>query len=198
VLEKSRRVLGEEHPDVLFSMIRMGSLLLAEGKPDEAEPYFREALEKSHRVLGDENPTTLSSLSEMGLVLQAKGKLAEAEPYLHEALETNRRLFGEQDRSTLVLIRDMGSLLVDQGKAGEALALLAPAETAMRKEFTGARSTAPNGETNYLARYLTSLGMAHAALGQYSDAEANLIEASGILAASSYPNDLRDCTHALV
>jgi tetratricopeptide (TPR) repeat protein/tRNA A-37 threonylcarbamoyl transferase component Bud32 len=189
-LVKNRRVLGEEHPDVLPSISNMGFLLLAQGKLDEAEPYYREALEKAHRVLGDEHPSTVTFLYNMGQLLQAQGKLAEAEPYYREALEKRRRLLGEQHAYTLMSISSMGSLWVAEGKPSAAAALLAPAEAVMRKEFTG--------ENTYrLGKYLMNLGMARAALGQYADAEANLIEARDILAASPYPKDLRDCTHAL-
>jgi non-specific serine/threonine protein kinase/serine/threonine-protein kinase len=65
VLEKRRRVLGEEHPDTLLSISNMGVLLRAQGKLDQAEPYYREALEKRRRVLGEEHPDTLASVSSM-------------------------------------------------------------------------------------------------------------------------------------
>jgi tetratricopeptide (TPR) repeat protein len=126
----------------------------------------------------------------MGQLLQAKGKLAEAEPYYRDALEKRRRILGEQHQSTLISIRDMGSLWIDEGKPGAAAALLAPAEAAMRKEFTGENAY-------WLAKYLLSLGMARSALGQYADAEANLIEARSILASSPYPKEPRDCSRAL-
>jgi tetratricopeptide (TPR) repeat protein/tRNA A-37 threonylcarbamoyl transferase component Bud32 len=189
-LVKNRRVLGEEHPDVLPSISNMGLLLEAQGKLDEAEPYYREALEKARRVLGEEHQTTLILLNHMGRLLLAQGKPAEAEPYDREALEKARRVLGDEHPSTLIILSNMGSLWLAEGKPGDCAALLAPAEAAMRKEFTGEYA-------HRLAKYLVSLGMARTALGQYADAEANLIEARDILAASLYPKDLRDCTHAL-
>lgn len=189
-LVKNRRVLGEEHPDVLPSISNMGLLLEAQGKLDEAEPYYREALEKARRVLGGEHPTTLILLNHMGQLLLAQGKAAEAEPYDREALEKARRVLGDEHESTLIVLSNMGSLWLAQGKPGDSAALLAPAEAAMRKAFTG-------GYTHRLAKYLMNLGMARAALGQYAGAEANLIEARDILATSTYRKDLRDCTRAL-
>ena len=105
--------------------------------------------------------------------MQARGKFAEAEPYFREALDKRRRLLGDGHQSTLLSIADMGSLWVDEGKPGEAAAVLAPADAAMRKEFIGAN-------TYQLAQYLRSLGRARLALGQYAEAEANLLEAHEI------------------
>jgi serine/threonine-protein kinase len=189
-LVKNRRVLGEEHPDMLPSIANMGFILQAEGKLDEAAPYYQDALEKSRRVLGDEHPTTINIASKVGQLLLAQGKFADAEPFCLKALEKRRRILGEQHVETLISIIDVGSLRVAEGKPRESVALLAPAEAAMRKEFTG--------QNLYrLAKYLITFGTAHTALGQYADAEVNLIEAHDILTGSSDPKDLRDCTHAL-
>ena len=57
---------------------------MSQGKLDEAEPYYREALEVYRQVLGDEHPYTLTSINTMGWLLQAQGKLDEAEPLLLE------------------------------------------------------------------------------------------------------------------
>jgi eukaryotic-like serine/threonine-protein kinase len=55
----------------------VGSLLLAQGRLDEAEPYLREALEKRRRVAGEESPSTLMSIRNMGTLLWAQGKSQE-------------------------------------------------------------------------------------------------------------------------
>ncbi|MDG2032135.1 MAG: tetratricopeptide repeat protein, partial [Phycisphaerales bacterium] len=119
-LEKSRRMLGEEHPDTLISISNMGFLLSAQGKLAEAEPYYREALEKFRRVLGEEHPDTLVSISYTGVLLRAQGKLAEAETYYHEALEKFRRVLGEEHPYTLTSINNMGDLLKTQRRFPEA------------------------------------------------------------------------------
>ena len=50
--------------------------LQAQGKFDEAEPLYREALEAQRGTLGDRNPDTLSSINNLSALLQAKGDLA--------------------------------------------------------------------------------------------------------------------------
>ena len=192
-LEKYRRVLGEEHPHTLFSMMNMGALLQAQGKPGEAEPYYRETLEKSRRVLGADHPATLNSINGLGRVLQDQGKLIEAEPYSREALEKYRRVSGEQHPDTLKSIGNMGSLRVAQGRSAEAIELLAPAEAAARKVFTGTNASA-------LAKFLMILGKARTGQGQYAAAEASLLEAHRILIQSPnpLPRDAREFTQAII
>ena len=115
-----RRLLGEEHPETLISISSMGALLLNQGKPSKAEPYYREALETRRRVLGNEHPETLSSINEMGGLLHSQGKLSEAETYHREALEGCRRVLGDEHPDTLSSISDMGVVLHNQGKLSEA------------------------------------------------------------------------------
>ena len=59
--------------------------LQAQGKYDEAEPLFREALEMNRETLGNRHPSTFTSICNLGLLLQAKGDLTAAEPLLREA-----------------------------------------------------------------------------------------------------------------
>jgi eukaryotic-like serine/threonine-protein kinase len=119
-LATRRQVVGEEHPDTLYSISQMGILLQGMGKLDEAEPYYREALEKRRRVLGDEHPDTLTSISNMDFLLQGQGKLAEAEPFAREALEIRRRVLGDQDPHTLLSISNMCTVIMFQGRLDEA------------------------------------------------------------------------------
>ncbi len=57
----------------------MGGLLYAQGKLEEAEPYFREALAAQRRKLGDEHSDTQISINNLGRLLKELGKLEEAE-----------------------------------------------------------------------------------------------------------------------
>ena len=181
-LEKSRWVLGNDHPNTLTSINNMGNLLLAQGKFDEAEPYVREALEKSRHILGDDNPDTLTSIMNMGGLYFMQNRLAEAEPYFREALERTRRVLGEEHAETIKSIGNMGRLFQAQGKPTEAIGHLAPAAAAARKVFTG-------GNAVRLGRWLTALGRARIATGEFASAEANLNEAFTIF------NDAKNATN---
>jgi tetratricopeptide (TPR) repeat protein len=180
-LEIRRQLLGPEHPDTVVVISWIGFRLRNQGKLAEAEPYYREAMEKFRSVLGEEHPWTLKSVHNMGDLLQAQGKLDQAEPYVREALEKSRRVLGEEHLDTLRSIFVMGALLRAQGKHQEAIELLAPAEPANRKTFTG-------GNARRLADFLTPLGRARVGLGydaeRFTLAESNLLEAHPIYVAA--------------
>jgi len=122
-LATRRRVLGDDHPDTLKSINKIGQVLQRRGKLEEAEPLFSEALERRRRVLGDDHRDTLVSIANMGYLLRARGELEEAELYFREALERLRRVLGDDHLDTLTSINNLGSLLVIRGKLEEAESL---------------------------------------------------------------------------
>ena len=61
-------------------------LLKEQGKYDEAEPLYREALKVRRETLGDRHPDTLISINNFGGLLKNQGKYDEAEPLFREAL----------------------------------------------------------------------------------------------------------------
>mgnify|MGYP000882951896 FL=1 len=111
---------------------RLGSLLKDQGKLDEAEPLFREALEVQRATLGDWHPDTLASINNLGNLLKVQGKHDEAEPLLRQALEVQRATLGDRHPDTLGSIHNLGLLLKDQGKLDEAEPLVREALEAMR------------------------------------------------------------------
>ena len=115
-----RRELGNEHPVTLDSIGLMGGLLNAQGKREEAEPYYREALETKQRVLGDDDIGTLAAFNNMGFLLRTEGKRIEAEPYIRKALEGRRRILGDTHPLTLNSMSNLGFLLHQLGRLDEA------------------------------------------------------------------------------
>jgi tetratricopeptide (TPR) repeat protein len=198
-MEKRRRVLGEEHPDTLLSINNMGGLFWSQGRLDQAEPYWREALETRRRLLGEEHPDTLLSINNMGGLLWLQGKPDQAEPYLREAMEKSRRVLGEEHPDTLSSVSLLLRVKLDQSKTREALESALQYEPATRKAFTG-------GNARRLAAFLTALGRARVGLGydaeRFALAEANLLEAHPIYVAAKdrgpTHKDTLECVRALV
>ena len=61
-------------PALPWSLDTLAKELHAQGKFDEAEPLFREALEVSRETLGSRHPNTLASVSNIGTLLRDTGK----------------------------------------------------------------------------------------------------------------------------
>jgi eukaryotic-like serine/threonine-protein kinase len=119
-LATRRRVLGEEHPDTLRSVVEMSTILVQIGQFQEAESLLRSAIDKCRRVLGEDHPLTLVSTSNMSTTLQAQGKLADAEGYVRDALARMRRVRGADHQDTISTINNLAVLLRRQRKYAEA------------------------------------------------------------------------------
>lgn len=85
---------GRSHADTLASVMNMGSVLLALGRPGAAEPLFRAALKLKQAHLGPTHASTLDSAAWAATLLQARGELAEAEPLLCSTLAVQRQTLG--------------------------------------------------------------------------------------------------------
>jgi non-specific serine/threonine protein kinase/serine/threonine-protein kinase len=70
----------------------MGNLLWNQGKLDEAEVYYTEALEMQRRVLGDAHPDTLSTINALAELYEVWEKPEEAQKY--------RDMLPEEDAAT--------------------------------------------------------------------------------------------------
>ena len=108
-----------------LTLSTLGTELQVQGKYDEAEPMYREALEVARAALGSRHPHTLTSTNNLGLLLHDKGDLAAAEPLYREAVEGLRETLGNRHQDTLTTINNLGVLLQSKGNhaAGEPLCL---------------------------------------------------------------------------
>jgi serine/threonine protein kinase len=192
-LQIYRRISGEEHPDTLNSINNLAVLLRLQGKLGESEVYSREVVDKRRRILGDDHPSTVASINNLAVVLQDEGKLEGAEANLSEAVGTSQRVLGKEHPTTLIFLGNLGSVIEMQGHHDQVAKLLAPAEAATRKAFSG-------DQTYRISKLLMSLGKARTGLAQFAAAEANLLEAHDKLVHFPSPRakDLRDSTQAIV
>ncbi len=77
-LESRRRVLPDEHPDILESLNDLGLLYVKLGRHQEAEPLLLQAVEDRRLKLGDEHPNTQKSLNNLIELYEAWGKAEKA------------------------------------------------------------------------------------------------------------------------
>ena len=89
--ESRLRKLGPAHPDTAESLVRLGALLRAHGRPKEAEPLLREAL----GALNRSGSPAEQALLELAETLAALGENAEAEELYTRALGRGERADGD-------------------------------------------------------------------------------------------------------
>lgn len=157
------RTLGEDHPETLSSLNRMGPLLTYLSRHPEAESYYRGALNRCRRTLGNDNIHTATAENNMGGMLMQKRELATAEGYLVGALRTRQRLLGEDHRSTLQSLNNLGAVLYQQGK-------FADAESRFRESLERRRRVLCDDDVNTIES-MNNLGGALHAQGRLDEAE---------------------------
>ncbi|OQD99022.1 hypothetical protein PENVUL_c066G05161, partial [Penicillium vulpinum] len=86
----------------------------------EAEAMYERALEGYEKVLGREYTSTLNTVNNLGLLYVDQGRLQEAEAIYERALEGYEKAWGREYISTLNTVNNLGNLYVDQGRLQEA------------------------------------------------------------------------------
>ena len=112
--------IGPDHPDTLISRSNLATLLLVQGRLDEAETENRAVLEIMTRVLGPDHADTLISRSNLASSLRLQGRLDEAETENRAVLEIMTRVLGPDHADTLISRSNLASSLRLQGRLDEA------------------------------------------------------------------------------
>jgi hypothetical protein len=125
VLEKRRRILGEEHLDTVTAMSNLANTLGDQGKLEEAAAMLQEVLEKIRRILGEEHPHTISAMSNLAIRLGHQGKLEEAAAMKMEVLEKRRRILGEEHLDTISAMNNLANSSTPYSKTISKLMVMA-------------------------------------------------------------------------
>jgi len=80
-----QRLLGEAHPDVATSLNNLAALYDSQGRYEEAEPLYRDALAMSKQLLGDEHSDVASCLFNLGALRHNQSRYREALALLLQA-----------------------------------------------------------------------------------------------------------------
>jgi hypothetical protein len=91
-LARRRRVLGEDHPDTLFSAFILVGELAELGEYQAAKELNEDILARRRRVLGDRHFDTMGSAA-FALILSGLA----ADPKAREAMETMKAAWSEPD-----------------------------------------------------------------------------------------------------
>ena len=132
LLQECRSNMGNSSYSTVVAAHNLGGLLLDQGRPDEAEPLYVEALASLRRMHGDTHPDTLGVASNLAKLRIAQGRGTEAEALLrmvhgHAASSGPGRL---PSTVALFALHNHGIALEQEGK-------LAEAERAQREALAG-------------------------------------------------------------
>jgi tetratricopeptide (TPR) repeat protein len=147
----------------------LGDIYRHQGKYNEAETVYGQALEIMRRVIGPDHPTTLITLSDIAALYQRQGKYTLAETYARQELAGFRRYCGLECQDAMEAQDDLALACQSQGKLAESEVLARGAVEFNRKTPTDqwwGRFRAPG-----------LLGASLARQKKYAEAEPLLLEA---------------------
>jgi len=124
VMQRYRRVLGQENPNTLTSMANLASTYRNQGRWKEAEDLGVQVMEMRKRVLGVEHPETLSSIANLALIYRNQGRWKDAEDLEVQVVETRKRVLGAKHPDTLTSMNNVAFIWKYLGQDKEAIELM--------------------------------------------------------------------------
>ncbi|MBO3462005.1 tetratricopeptide repeat protein [Aetokthonos hydrillicola] len=125
------RVLGYQHTEADLALLRQpistrsiqgtvqigkynvnigeGQALLYnyQGRNEEAEPLYEQALQLKQQLLGDDHPDVAASLNNLAGLYESQGKYEQAEPLYIQALEIADRTLGINHPNTVTFRKNL-------------------------------------------------------------------------------------------
>ena len=133
VYEKSRKVLGEDHPYTLETQNSMALTLSKLGCGEEAQQVFRVVYEKRIRVLGVEHPDTLAAQSSLAGELNDLGRCEEALTLQRGVCVERNRQLGAEAPETIAAQENLAAILEKLGRFHEELSMVLKLYAGKRK-----------------------------------------------------------------
>jgi tetratricopeptide (TPR) repeat protein len=121
--ERRKALLGDEHPDTLWSMGALGGILIDRGDFGEAEPILHKTIAMTGKLLGMEHRDTLTAMNDLASLFKRNGKPLEAEQLYRQTLEIKERVFGQEHPTTMKSMNNLALILDRLGKTAEAESL---------------------------------------------------------------------------
>ncbi len=81
-----QKLLGTEHPDVANNLNNLALLYNIQGRYEEAEPLYKQALAMFQKLLGTEHPDVATSQFNLGTLYHKQGKYPAADVLYRQSL----------------------------------------------------------------------------------------------------------------
>lgn len=164
-----RRGLPDQGSNLSVNLNNLAILLQEDGKLEEADALFSEAVALVDDIYGFEHPFMAYTLNGYSGVHQDRGDFDRAEEDLQNALKIGRAVFSENHPFNAVVLHNLGSLFEDMGDYTEAASYFEQGLALRRQNL-------PENHPD-IATSLFSLGTSYIRLDQPSEAEPILREA---------------------
>jgi CHAT domain-containing protein len=163
------QLAGNDPSSVAASQNNIGQTYFNEGKYDDAEVLYKEALALQETLKPHDPAATLASLFNLGQVQQRREQFVEAELLLRRALSLSEETFPAKDLRLAIALQNLATTLESQRKNKEAEALF--------RRAVAIRRLAQAADHPELAGALQGLGVNLYRQKKYVEAERSLKEA---------------------
>lgn len=158
-LELRRRALGEHHPEVGSTLLRLAAVHAERGELDEAGRLAERAVELYRAGYGDGHPRLAVGLVQLGDIHYRRGDLAAAEAAQRQALGIREATLGPDHVQTAEVRLRLANTLLQGGRSDEARDLLERVRTVFAVEL--------GSDHPRMADVLSSLGSIDLARGEH-------------------------------
>lgn len=166
------RVAELDHLDIASSLNILASIYNHQGRYEEAEPLFKEALSLDEKTSESENSALPRTLNNLGSFYRMLGRIGEAEPLLVRAVAISEERWGAENHVIATYLNSLAGLYKDQGRYDEAKPLY-ERSLALRRNYHGLDHPAT-------ARGINNLGVLYYHQCDYEQAKPLLVQALAI------------------
>jgi predicted Ser/Thr protein kinase len=168
-----RETLGPEHPSTLNAQTNYALIVLKRGRKQEALEMLESTLAAQIRVLGGDHISTMATRNNLAGTRMVLGQKEKALEEWTELAAAQGRVLGEDDIQTLNTRRNLGGLLLQLRRVTDAEPILVDVVERARAKFDAGHWL--------VARSRIALGKVRTELGEFDDAERDLLAAWGAL-----------------
>ncbi|MGH3940443.1 MAG: diaminobutyrate--2-oxoglutarate transaminase [Pseudonocardiaceae bacterium] len=114
------RILGDEHPYTILTVMELGRDLHALGQVDAARRLHEDSLAQARCVLGEDHRWTMGCANHLVEDLCALGEIYAARQLSEDTLARARRVLGDESHFTIDAANNLATVLQALGEFGEA------------------------------------------------------------------------------
>ena len=120
VMKVRKKILGDEHSDILNGMAMVSLAYSLNGRWDDAEKLEVQVMETRKTKLGVDHPSTLTSMANLASTYRNQGRWDDAEKLDVQVMETSKTKLGVDHPSTLTSMANLASTLWNQSRWDDA------------------------------------------------------------------------------
>ena len=116
VLKKAIGLQSEPSTVLADSLNNLALLYYAQGRYEEAELLYQQALQLKQELLGDRHPDVATSFNNLAELYRAQGRYEEAEQLFRQALQLRQELLGDRHPAVATSFNNLAELYRAQGR----------------------------------------------------------------------------------